>query len=268
MGITVVRGRDFNLNDTAASPRVAVVNRTFARRFLGGADPLGQTLRTSPEPDYPATTYEIVGIIPDTRYNDLRSETPPMAFAPLTQCPAQGPWTQVMIHSDMPPAAVIAAVKRRIAAKRPDVIMELSDLQKEVRDGLLQERLMAMLSGFFGLLAVVLATVGLYGVVSYLAARRRNEIGIRLALGAKRSQVVVLIMRGAASLLAIGLAIGVALSLLAGRAAGALLFGLKPYDPFTLATAALLLAAIGALAAFVPARSASKLAPLAALRYE
>ena len=106
MGIPVVRGRGFNQNDTAASTRVAVVNQAFARKFLGGADPIGQTLRALTEPDYPSTVYEIVGVIPDTQYNDLRGETPPMTFAPASQFPAQGPWTVMMIHSNAPSAAI------------------------------------------------------------------------------------------------------------------------------------------------------------------
>ena len=268
MGIPVVRGRGFNQNDTAASTRVALVNQTFVRKLLRGADPIGQTLRTGQEPNYPSTVYEIVGVIPDTQYDDLRGETPPMTFAPATQFPAQGPWTVMMIHSNAPSAAISATIKRRWAAKHPDVIVELGDFQKDIRDGLQGERMMATVSRFFGVLAALLAMVGLYGVISFLVARRRNEIGIRLALGAERGQVVAMVMREAARLLLIGVVTGAALSLLAGRGAGSLLFGLRPYDPLTLVTAALLLALIAAVASFLPARRASKLDPMVALRDE
>ena len=268
MGIPVIRGRGFSQNDTATSTRVAVVNQTFVRKLLGGADPIGQTLRTGQEPNYPSTVYEIVGVIPDTQYNDLRGETPPMTFAPASQFPAQGPWTVIMIHSNAPPAAISATIKRSLAASHPDVIMEFGDFQKQIRDQLTPERLMAMLSGFFGVLAAVLAMVGLYGVISFLVARRRNEIGIRLALGAERGQVVAMVMREAGRLLLIGVVTGAALSLLAGRGARSLLFGLKPYDPLTLVAAALLLALIAAAASFLPARRASKLDPMVALREE
>src|SRR5207249_4291324 len=166
------------------------------------------------------------------------------------------------------PAIAIAGVKHRIAEKHPEIVMEFSDFQARIRDGLVRERLMAMLSGFFGLLAALLTMMGLYGVISYIVARRRNEIGIRIALGAHRRQVVVMIMRDAGYLLIVGVAAGTGLSLLAGRAASSLLFGLKPYDPLTLGTAAALLTAIGAVASFVPARRASKLDPMVALRYE
>jgi ABC-type antimicrobial peptide transport system permease subunit len=268
MGIPVVRGRGFTEQDSATSGRVAVVNRAFVRKLLGGADAIGQTLRTAQEPNYPSTVYEIVGIIPDTQYNDLRGETPPMTFAPASQFPAQGPWMVMMIHSNAPSAVVSAAVKRKLAARHPDVIMEFGDFQKQIRDQLTPERLMAMLSGFFGVLAAVLAMVGLYGVISFLVARRRNEIGIRLALGAERGQVVAMVMREAGRLLAIGLGTGIALALLAGRSARSLLFGLQPYDPLTLAAAAVLLALIAALASFLPAQRASKVDPMAALRDE
>jgi predicted permease len=268
MGIPVVRGRGFNQNDTAASTRVALVNQTFVRKLLRGADPIGQTLRTGQEPNYPSTVCEIVGVIPDTQYDDLRGETPPMTFAPATQFPAQGPWTVMMIHSNAPSAAISATIKRRLAAKHPDVIVELGDFQKDIRDGLQGERMMATVSGFFGVLAALLAMVGLYGVISFLVARRRNEIGIRLALGAARGQVVAMVMREAGRLLLVGIVTGAALSLLAGRGAGSLLFGLKPYDPLTLVAAALLLALIAAVASFLPARRASKLDPMVALRDE
>jgi predicted permease len=268
MGIPVIRGRGFTRNDTAASARVAIVNQAFVRRLLGGANPLGQTLRTGAEPNYPSTVYEIVGVIPDTKYNDIRGETPPMTFAPAAQFPAQGPWGVVMIYSNLPSSTVSASVKRQIANKHPDVLAEFGDFQQGIRDRLLSERLMAMLSGAFGLLAAVLAMAGLYGLVSYLVARRRNEIGIRLALGAKRGQVILMLMREAARLLAIGAGVGIVLSLIAGRSAAALLFGLTPYDPLTIVTAGLLLAGITVVATFAPALRAANLDPMAALRYE
>jgi predicted permease len=268
MGIPLLKGRDFNQNDTGTSARVAIVNQTFVRRLLGGADPIGQTLRTHPEPNYPSTVYEIVGVIPDTKYNDLRGETPAMTFAPASQYPAQGPWAIMMIHSKAAPAITLASVRRPIAKKHSEIHLEYHVFQALIRDGLMRERLMAMLSGFFGLLAALLATVGLYGVISYVVARRRNEIGIRVALGAQRGQVVGMVMREAARLLVIGLVIGTALSLILGRTAGSLLFGLKAHDPLTLAAAGTLLTVIAALASFLPARRASTLDPMVALRLE
>jgi predicted permease len=268
MEIPLLRGRGFGRDDTASSPPVAIVNETFARHFLGGASPIGHMLRTNPEPDYPSTVYEIVGVIPDTRYNDLRSTTPPMTFAPASQFPAQGPWGWVMIRSDMPPAAVAAAVKRTLAKKYPEVLTAFTDFQQQIRDGLIAERLMAMLSGFFGLLAVLLTTVGLYGVISYVVAQRRNEIGLRMALGADPRQVVVMVMREAARLLAVGILAGTALSLVAGRSAASLLFELKPYDLPTLLASIALLTGIAALASFLPARRAAKFDPMVGLRYE
>jgi predicted permease len=268
MGIPIIRGRNFTPQDTATSERVALVNETFVRRYLSGANPIGQSLRTSPEPDYPSTIYEIVGVIPDTRYNDLRGQTPPMTFAPASQFPNQGPWTSVMIHSNLNSAAVAAAAKRLIAEKHPDVITEFSDFQKEIRDGLVQERLIAMLSGFFGLLAVLLAVVGLYGIISYIVAMRRNEIGIRMALGAIPRNVVAIIVRQTLVLLALGAAVGIVLALAAVQTASSLLFGLEPNDPLTFAGVTVLLVAIALIASFLPARRASRVDPMVALRYE
>jgi predicted permease len=268
MGISLFMGRDFNQNDTRTSQHVAVVNQTFVRQFAGGANPIGQTLRTSPEPDYPSTVYEIVGVIKDTQYNDLRGETPAMAFAPASQFPRPGPWAVMMIHSNVAPAAATAGIKHRIAEKHPEIVVEFMNFQTRIRDGLVRERLMAMLSGFFGALAGLLAMVGLYGVISYIVTRRRNEIGIRMALGAYRGQVVAMVMREAGRLLFVGILAGTALSLVVGRGASSLLFGLKSYDPLALAGAGALLAVIAALASFLPARRASKLNPMLALRYE
>ncbi|HEV7218226.1 MAG TPA: ABC transporter permease [Terriglobales bacterium] len=265
MGISLQAGRGFNDNDTTTSSRVAIVNQAFIRQFLGGANPIGQTLRTSPEPDYPSTVYEIVGVMPDTKYNDLRGETPPMAFAPASQFPAQGPGVALLIYSNSSPEI---AVKHKIAEAHPEIVTQFSDFQQDIRDGLMRERLLAMLSGFFGLLAGLLAMVGLYGVISYMVARRRNEIGIRVALGSPRAQVVAMVMREAGQLLLIGVVIGIAISLIAGRSAGSLLFELKPYDPLTLSVSIALLSIISALASFLPARRAAKVDPMVALRYE
>jgi predicted permease len=268
MDIPILQGRAFNAEDTSTSPRVAVVNKTFVRRFLQGANPIGQTLRTVAEPDYPSTVYEIVGVIPDTRYKDLREETPPMTFAPSTQSPNPGPWTTLVIHSRIPTPVLAATAKIRLAEKHPDVLAEFFDFKKAIRDGLLQERLMAMLSGFFGALAALLTMIGVYGVISYMVVTRRNEIGIRIALGASRWNVVRLILRQTLIALTLGVVIGVFLALLATRGASALLYNLQPNDPLTFAAAIALLIVIALLGSLLPARRAAAVDPMVALRYE
>jgi predicted permease len=266
MGIPLLSGRGFNQTDTAMSQRVAVVNQTFVRHFLNGVDPIGVTLRTHPEPGYPSTVYQIVGVMADSKYQNVRDETPTFVIAPITQFPDHGPFTAMMIRSNLPVAVTVDSVKRRMGERHPEIVTDAASFQETIRGGMLRERLLAMLSGFFGLLAALLGMLGLYGVISYIVMQRRNEIGIRIALGANRGQVVRMVMREAAVLLGIGVAIGTVLSLAAGRTAASLLFGLKPNDALTLAAAAGLLAAIGAVASFLPARRASKLDPMAALR--
>ncbi len=266
MGIPLLRGRNIRESDRASSQRVAVVNETFVRLLMNGANPIGRTVRTHPEPDYPSTEYQIVGVISDTKYNNLRGDTPPMTFAPLAQFPDPRPFTALLIHSSIPPTAIISSLKRSMTARHPEMIAQFRVFQDQIRDGLVRERLMAMLSGFFGLLAALLGMIGLYGVISYMVARRGNEIGIRIALGANRSQVLGMVMREAGLLLVAGVTIGTVLSLVAARAAESMLFDLKPYDAPTLIAAAGLLIAIGAAASFLPARRAAKLDPMAALR--
>ena len=266
MGIAVQRGRDFTLRDTRTSPRVAIVNETFVKQFAGGADPIGQTLRTGQEPGYPATVYEIVGVIPDTQYNDVRGEHRPMVFGPDSQHPAPGPGAAIMIHSDVSPDVAIARVRERFRERYPTAIVEFSIFESRIRDGLVRERLLAMLAGFFGVLAVALTVVGLYGMLSYVVAQRRPEIGVRVALGARRLDVLGLVMGEAGKLVVFGVVAGLGLSLLAGPSVASLLFGIQPTDPLLLAAACVLLAAIAALASFLPARRAAHVDPAQLLR--
>jgi hypothetical protein len=270
MGISLLDGRGFDDRDRSSSPRVAIVNQMFVRQFLGGASPIGRVLRTSPEPNYPATDYEIVGVVADTKYNDLRGESYPIAFAPAGQYPTLGPSATLLIHAETAPAATMAAVKRAMATVLPGAFLQQVVFEERIRERMVQERVVAMLAGFFGVLATVLAMIGLYGLIAYLVALRRNEIGIRLALGARPAEIVAMVVRDAGRLLVVGLGIGVLLALIAGRTANStsLLFGLTPYDPSTLAGASLLLGAIAGVACLVPARRASKLDALEVLRHE
>ena len=268
MGIRLIGGRDFSDNDTSDSEHVALVNETFVHRYLGNTNPFGQTLRTEPERGYPSTLYRIVGVIADTKYNNIRTETPPMTFAPASQFPDAAPFTALLIYSKLPESQVLSAVKHTIARKHPGVVITGGDFQKWIRDGMVGERLMAMLAGLFGLMAALLAMVGLYGVMAYLIASRRPEIGIRMALGAQRTQIIGMIMQEAGNLLFIGILFGTALSLVVGRGATSLLFDLKPYDPLTLVIAVLMLTVVSGLASFLPAHRASNLDPTIALRYE
>jgi predicted permease len=268
MAVPILAGRGFDSRDTRSSKRVAVVNETFVKRYCGGAHPIGKTLRTGAEPGFPSTVYEIVGVIPETRYSGLRDNGQAMVFGPALQFPQLGSWANLMIYADTPHAATAAALKARLRRSFPEMVMEFVDFRKRIEDSLTQERLMATLSGFFGGLAVALAIVGLYGVVSYMTVRRRNEIGLRVALGAGRAEVIRMILRDSARMLLPGLAIGAALSLAATRGAGRLLFDIEPWDAPTLIGSAVLLAVVAVAASWIPARRAAGLDPLAALRQD
>jgi putative ABC transport system permease protein len=261
-------GRDFNDHDTATAPKVAIVNEMFASKILSGANPIGVRIRQETYQGKPAPTYEIVGLVKNTKYRDLREETRSIVYVAAAQDDRPDLTAQFLIHSNLPIGTVLPSVKQVMSEASPDIAMEFRELTTQIRDSLLKERLMATLSGFFGFLAGLLATVGLYGVISYTVARRTNEIGIRMALGAQRGNVVGMVMREAGLLLAIGIAMGAALSLAAARTATSLLFGLKPHDPATIVVAIVGLAAVAAAASFLPAHRASRLDPMAALREE
>ncbi len=268
MEIPLLAGRDFTDRDTRASPKVAVVNEAFVKKYAAGANPIGKVIRTNAEPGYPETEYEIVGLVRDTRYNELRSPPPPITFAPADQFPEPGPWAVLFIRYSAPPAAVAAAVRNKLAAVSPEVTMEFRVLQTDIANRLMRERLMALLSGFFGALAALLAMIGLYGVISYIVAMRKNEIGIRMALGASRKNVIGIIVRQTLTLLGVGVGAGLVLAMAAARGAGSLLFGLEPNDPLTLLGAAGFLAIIALAASYIPAYRASRVDPMNALRYE
>jgi predicted permease len=268
MGIPMVAGRDFNDRDTTTSPKVAVVNETFARKYLSGESPIGKTIRTNAEPGYPASEYEIVGLIKDTKYNELREPTPPISFAPADQFPSPGAWTALFVcHSSAPPA-VMSAIREKLSAINPAMTIDFHVLHTEIQNGLVRERLMALLSGFFGALAALLAMIGLYGVMSYIVAMRKNEIGIRMALGASRGSVIAIIVRQTLTLLGVGVGAGLVLSMAAARGANSLLYGLQANDPLTLFSAAGFLAAVALAASYIPAYRASRVDPMNALRYE
>lgn len=266
--IPFVAGRDFTVRDTVQSPPVAIVNETFVRQFLGGGNPLGKTIRTNAEPHYPETEYEIVGMVKDTKYGGLREEIPPEAYVPAQQYPDKSYYTNVFIQFSSPPAAVISATREKLSQLYPGMRMDFHLYQTEIQSGLVRERLMALLSGFFGVLAALLAMIGLYGVISYIIAMRRNEIGIRMALGASRQNVVGIVLRQTLVLLAIGVGIGLVLTVAATSGARSLLYGLQATDPFSLIGAAFFLALVALAASFWPAYRATRYDPMKGLRYE
>jgi predicted permease len=270
MEIPVLGGRDFNDRDTTTSPRVAIVNEAFIRRFLGGGDALGKIFRSNQEPNYPEATYEIVGVIPDTKYEQLREPTPPMVFVPAQQFPtrAKDLFLFIFIRSSSPVSALMPAVREKLSQVNPQISVEFHAFKTQIQNGLARERLLALLSGFFGGLAALLAMIGLYGVISYIVATRRNEIGIRMALGASRPTIIGVILRQTMYVLAMGVTLGIAFALAAGRGAASLLFGLQPSDPLALLGAAGFLIVIALVASYVPAWRASRIDPAIALRYE
>ncbi len=268
LGTPFVAGRDFDNHDVANGVKVAIVNEAFAKKFFEGANPVGKLFGLEGDARGPDPLFEIVGVVKNTKYYELREDFKPIAFFPDAQDETPGQSANIVIRADMPLAALVTAVKRNVGEISPDIDIEFHPFKTQILDGLLQERLMATLSGFFGALAAILAVIGLYGVISYMVARRTNEIGIRMALGANGAGIVRLILREALLLLGIGLAVGTGLALAAARTASSMLFGLKPYDPATLAFAIVTLALVAVAASYIPARRAAGVDPMVALREE
>ena len=264
MGLQLTGGRDFAEHDKAGAPRVVVVNRAFARRFLPGISSIGAEVSTE-EPDE-TRKYQVVGVVEDAIYRSLRAPMEPTMYLPYAQEGASAVATIAVRASSGSPELIVRSVAAAIEREDATAVLSFRSMNEQVAAALTQERLVATLAGFFGVLGLLLAAVGLYGVTSYAVTSRRAEIGIRMALGASSGGVVAMVLRRVAWLVGIGIALGAGLSAWATTYVRTLLYGLEPRDPWTFAGAALLLTLVAALAAWLPARRASRIDPMQVLR--
>lgn len=268
LGIRLLAGRNFHAADTPHSPRVAIVNQALSEEFFAGRNPVGKYYRPE-EGNGLGDPVEIIGLVENTKYADLRENFHPTAYVAASQNAKPGQFTTFELRAAAgKAAALIPEVKSAIAAIDHDASFQFKTLAVQVDQSLARERLLAILSGFFGGLALLLATVGLYGVTSYGVTRRRNEIGIRMALGAQQSRVLRAVLGEVVTLTGVGLAIGFAATVGATRFIASFLYGVKANDPRTLCLAAAMLALVALIAGFIPARRASHVDPMEALREE
>jgi putative ABC transport system permease protein len=267
-GQRLVSGRVFTDRDRTGSPPVAVVNEAFARRFLNGANPIGHTLRRYPVRADEAPL-EIVGMVGDAVYRRLRDPVPPTVYSSAAQSIDDLPTVEYNLNvrtAARSPALLTRSVADAIASVDKDLALTFRPLSDQISAALTQERIVAILAGFFGALALLLAGLGLYGVTSYAVSRRRTEIGIRMALGAAPAGVVQLVLSRVSMLVGLGVLIGAGISSWASQFVATLLYGLEPRDPATLVGSAAVLAAVGAIAGWLPARRASRIDPAVVLR--
>lgn len=266
LDIPLTAGRTFNDQDTPASPRVAVVNTSFVDKYLQGADPIGRVFSFERGPGEPNPPMHIVGVVADTKYSDVRTDNGPLVFLAYSQDPEPGASLTTLVRLAKPGVNITRETVALASQAHSTMLVTITSLEQQMGEALGRERLMATLSGFFGGLALLLAAIGLYGVMSYMVQQRRQEIGIRMALGAGRARVVGMVLRESTMLVVIGVALGAAGAIYATRYAKTLLFGLTPNDPITIAIAVVGLALIGCLASFTPAWRASRVEPTTALR--
>jgi predicted permease len=265
LGIPIMHGRGFDTHDTHTSPMVAVVNQTLAQKYFPNQDPLGQTF----ESEVADGPIQIVGIAADTRYASLRAPTPPLFYLPYQQHPDNVGRMVVELRTFADPTGIVNQARAAVASLDPNLpLIEVRTMTQQIDSSLSNERIFARLTAGFGLLALLLASIGIYGIMTYTVARRTSEIGIRMALGARADQVLSMVLREVSWMALAGVAMGVGGALWLGRFLSAMLYGLKPSDPLTLITAAALLTIIALLAALGPARRASRIDPIRALRHE
>jgi predicted permease len=273
VGTPIVRGRAITEQDTAASQHVAVVNQAFARKFFNNEDPIGRHFGRTAES---AREFEVAGVVKDALYltNNVGQPAGPLFFLPEAQADYTKSAGALFLHdiviSTKPGANLTAAeVRRAVASVDPGMpIIMIQTLREKVDLQFTQPRLIARLTSFFGALSLILASVGLYGVIAYSAGRRAREVGVRIALGATRGDVVRLVLKSAFGLIAAGLSIGLPLTFAAGRLLGAQLYGISPYNPAVTITAVATLALSALLASIIPAIRASLVSPLDVLRTE
>jgi putative ABC transport system permease protein len=264
MGIRLLGGRNFDSRDASTAPRVAIVNPSFIRR-LGISEPaVGARFHRPAQSD----VFEIVGVVPDSKYIALREDPVPIIFIPMTQTVDQRPFTDILVRSAMALATLSPALTTSVAQMGSAINVDVKALNTTILDGLVRERLMATLSAVFGVLAALIAAVGLYGLMSYGVQRRTNEIGVRIALGATRQTILRMVLGEASRIVLIGLAIGAALSLAAASSARSFVYGLQPHDARPIALACVVLGVTAIAASWLPARRAARLPPVVALREE
>ena len=266
VGIYPKRGRIFTWRDDDRAPRVAAVSQSFANKLFAQREPIGQVLEIPSEPAWQKV--EIVGIVSDASLYDIREHAPPTVYVPATQYGEMMGWSQLMLRTKVTPAATANAVRQSVESLGREYVAKTHMVVETIDRSILRERVFAIFSGFFGALALLLAAVGLYGLMAYNVTRRTQEIGVRIALGAARQNVLSMILRETLRLTSIGLAIGIASALSVSQLIGNMLYGVSAQDPVTLAAVSILLTAVAALAGWIPARRATRVDPMVALRYE
>ena len=261
----MVSGRSFGAQDTASSQMVAIINQALARRRFPNMNPVGKRFR----PDADAKDwYQIVGVCADTHYATLRNEPPPQFFVSYVQQKGVGGMTYA-IRTKLPVAGLVPALRKVVQGADRDLpIIDIRTQQEQIDANMQMERMFAALTSGFGVLALVLACVGIYGIMAYSVANRRNEIGIRLALGAQPGQVRGMILRESTWLAIAGIAVGAGAALGLTRLIKTMLYGIQPYDPLTMASGVLILLAVALAASWIPARRAAGVQPMEALRHE
>jgi len=267
VGIRLLRGRGFTAQDNEQAPEVAVINESFARYYFGDEDPLGK--RFTFNPNNPGGL-EIVGVVKDAKHTSLREQIPPTYYVPILQSPsALSGGVSFQIRAAADPTQLIAAVRQAMGEIEVNLpILHITTLAAVADASLAQERLIGALSGFFGLLALLLTCVGLYGIMAYAVSQRTRELGIRMALGAQRSAVLQMVLWQCLKLVALGVGLGLTASFAATRLVASMLFGVTPTDPVTFVCVPSLLLIVALLACIAPARQATKVDPLVALRCE
>jgi predicted permease len=269
MGTPLLAGRDIAETDRAGSPNIIIVNEAFAKKYYNGENPVGKTFTiVGFNVQFPTRVMEIVGMVANAKYQRLREVAQPTMYGALAQERQISSGARIVIRTAGPPWDSRNAVVQAASGVHKDIAIDLKRLDEDLGANVLQERLVATLSGFFGGLALLLAALGLYGVMSYTVTRRRNEIGIRMALGAEPRTVVGLVLKNVALITIVGLIVGGAAAVGTGRFINALLYNLAASDRTMIVITAMTLAAAAAIAGYLPARRAAKIDPMTALREE
>jgi len=264
MGIPMVQGREFTASDVAGTPRVVIVNEAFTRKFKLGDNAVGKLMGQSRD----SLTHVIVGVVKDAKYSGVKQEDRPVFYMPYKQDTTVGVLS-FYVRSSVPPKTLMPETRSTIARIDRDLpLMSFKTMPQQIRDNVYLDRMITTLSAAFAALATLLAAIGLYGVLAYSVVQRTKEIGVRMALGADSSSIVAMVLRHVAVMTVIGAAVGAAGAYAIGKGAQSLLFGITARDPLVMAAATVVLALVALAAGSIPARRASQVDPVQALRYE